>query len=315
MTTRVRKSFTPKPLLFALFALAASPFTDQAQAQFTDAHAYDNTPVGTNQIELGYAHARGDASIDTSMVLAGATVHLNQVVIDYARYFGAFHRLMWVEATVPIARLDGSVSGTDISGSTTGLGDSSYQVGILLKGGPALSVAQFQSYGPTTTLGLSLTMTAPTGSYDPQQILNLGSDRWSFKPEFALRCPFGPEKKWQFDGYANVYFFTDNTNYHGKEILRQEPLAGLEGHVSYSFNDNVWLSLDTRYAFRGSTSVDGVAQDNAQRLFVLGTEVGVSINSRNSLLFGFDGALVHENAPATVGFTLKYDFVWGTGYR
>lgn len=312
---RVRTSVTPRPLLFVLFALAVSPFIDRAHAQFTDAHAYDNTPVGTNQLELGYAYARADASIDTAVVIAGATVHLNQGIIDYARYFGAFHRLMWVEATLPVARLDGSVGGTDISGSTIGFGDSSYQAGILLKGGPALSVAQFDSYEPATTLGLSLTVTAPTGSYDAQRILNPGSDRWSFKPEFALRYPFGPDKRWQFDGYANVYFFTDNTSYRGKEILRQEPLFGLEGHVSYSFNDNVWLSLDSRYAFRGSTSVDGVGQDDAQRGLIVGTEVGASINSRNSLLFGFAGAVVHENAPAIVGFTLKYDFVWGTGYR
>ena len=312
---RVRKSCTPRPLLIALFALTVSSFTNRAHAQFTDAHAYDNTPVGTNQLELGYAYARADASIDTSVVIGGATVHLNQGLIDFTRYFGAFHRLMWVEATVPIARLDGSVSGTDIRGSTTGLGDSSYQVGILVKGGPALSMAQFESYEPTTTLGLSLTMTAPTGSYDPQRILNLGSDRWSFKPEIALRYPFGPQQKWQLDGYANVYFFTDNTSYHGKQILRQEPLAGLEGHLSYSFNDAVWLSLDTRYAFRGSTSVDGVAQDDSQRGVIVGTEVGASINSRHSLLFGFAGAVVHQNAPAIVGFTLKYDFVWGTGHR
>jgi hypothetical protein len=32
---------------------------------------------------------------------------------------------------------------------------------MLLKAGPALSVEQFKHYQPTTTLGLSLTMTAP----------------------------------------------------------------------------------------------------------------------------------------------------------
>lgn len=304
-----------KSLGHACLALAALAATELARAQFTDAHTYDNTPVGTNQLELSYAYVRADASLDGSLVIVGAKLHLNQGIIDYTRYFGAFRRLMWVEAGVPVARVDGSVSGTAISGATSGLGDSSYQVGILAMGGPALGVSEFEHYEPTTTLGLSLTITAPTGAYDSNKILNLGADRWSFKPEFALRYPFGPEKKWQLDGYANIYFFTDNTSFHGKEVLRQEPLAGLEGHVSYSFNDSVWLALDTRYAFRGSTSVDGVDQDNAQRTFALGTELAASIDSRNSLLFEFAKALVHDNAPDAVGFSVKYDFLWGKGYK
>lgn len=290
-------------------------FCTQARAQFNDAHAYDNTPVGTNQLELGYAYARADASIDASLVIEGAHIHLNQVLIDYTRYFGAFGHLMWAEAGIPVARLDGSISGTGISGSTTGFGDSSYQVGLLMKGGPALTPSEFDAYEPATTLGLSLTVSAPTGSYDPDKVLNLGSDRWSFKPEFAVRYPFGPERKWQLDGYANIYFFTDNTSYRGREILRQEPLGGLEGHVSYSFNDSVWWSLDTRYGFRGSTSVDGVDQDDAQSSFVLGTEVGVSLASQHSLLFALAKALVHHNAPDASGFSVKYDYVWGKGLR
>jgi len=117
--------------------------------------------------------------------------------------------------------------------STTGGGDSSYELAMLLKGGPALSVAQFKNYRPTTTFGVSLTITAPTGLYSPNKILNLGSERWSFKPEIAVSHPFGPEQKWAFEAYANSYFYTDNTSYHGREILGQQPLPGLEGHISY----------------------------------------------------------------------------------
>jgi hypothetical protein len=198
-----------------------------------------NTPVGINQLELSYAYAHANASIDTSLIVAGAKFNLNQGTIDYTRYFGVFHHLMWVESGVPVAGLGGSVTGTNIQGSTTGAGDSSYQLGMLLKGGPALSVAQFANYKATTSLGASLTITAPTGLYHGYRILNLGSDRWSFKPEIALSHPFGREQKWEFDTYANVYVYTDNISYRGREILRQQPLPGLEGHMSYSFNDRL----------------------------------------------------------------------------
>ena len=304
-----------KPLLFVCAVLTAFPMPHQACAQFTDPGTYDNTPVGINQLELGYAYTRADVSIDPGLIIAGAKFDLNQGIIDYTRYFGLLHRLAWVEVGIPVAGVGGSISGTKIQSSVTGAGDSSYQVAMLLKGGPALSVAQFEDYQPTTTLGVSLTITAPTGLYRSSQILNLGSGRWSFKPEIALSHPFGPEQRWEVDAYGNVYFYTDNTSYHGRQILRQEPLPGLEGHISYTFNDSFWASLDTRYSFRGSTFVNGLDQNNAQQNFILGSEMNVSINSRNSLLFEFAKALVHQNGPSLVGFSVKYDYTWGKGYK
>jgi len=299
-----------KRLLFACFALAVVRCPSQACAQFTDPRTYENLPVGINQLELSYSYVHANSSIDTSLIISGAHFDINQGTISYARYFGFLNRLMWVEASIPVAGLGGSINGTKIQGSITGAGDSSYTLAMLLKGGPALSAAQFESYKPTTTLGVSLAVTAPTGLYHPNKILNLGSDRWAFKPEIALVHPFGPEQKWHFEAYANVYFYTDNISYHGREILRQQPLPGIEGHISYSFNDRLWASLDTRYSFRGTTFINGVTQNNAQQNFVIGCETNLSINPQNSLVFEFAKAVVHNNGPALVGFSVKYDYTW-----
>jgi hypothetical protein len=186
---------------------------------------------------------------------------------------------------------------------------------MLVKGGPALSIEQFENYKPVTTLGLSFTTTAPTGLYDSNKILNLGSDRWSFKPEIALSYPFGSGQKWEFDAYANASLYTDNTSYHGKGILRQEALPGFEGHISYAFNERIWASLDTRYSFRANTFVDGVSQNNAQQNFVLGNELYLSLNPQNSLTFVFAKAIVHQNGPAATGFSIKYDYTWSWSIR
>jgi Putative MetA-pathway of phenol degradation len=154
-------------LRFALCASVILLGPTPARAQFTDAHSYDNTPVGINQLEIGYAFVHGNAAIDPSLVIADANLSVNQAVVDYTRYFGLFGRVVWVEAAVPIANIAGSVSGgLNISGSAAGAGDSSYAVSMLLKGGPALSVAQFDDYQRTTTVGMSVSVTAPTGRYD-----------------------------------------------------------------------------------------------------------------------------------------------------
>jgi hypothetical protein len=304
-----------KGLLFALFALTIVGASNRASAQFTDPRNYGNSPIGVNQLELSYAHVHANASIDSSLIIPGAKLDLNQGIIDYTRYFGLFQRLTWVEVGVPIAGLSGAVNGTAIHGSVTGMGDSSYQLGMLLKGGPALDIVHFENYTPTTTLGLSLAITAPTGLYHGDKILNLGSDRWSFKPEVALSYPFGPGQKWEFDAYANAYFYTDNTSHHGRQLLRQEPLPGLEGHISYAFNERLWASLDTRYSWRGITSIDALSQNNPQRNFIWGSELNISLNSRNSLVFEFAKAQVHQNGPALVGFAVKYDYTWAKSHR
>jgi len=304
-----------KRLLFACLALAVLGFPCRLFAQFTDPRTYDNTPIGVNQLELAYTYAHSNASIDTSIIVAGAKFNLNQGAITYTRLFSFFGRVAWVDASVPLAGLDGSITGTNIQGATNGAGDSSYEFAMLLKGGPALSVKKFGSYKPTTTIGVSLTVTAPTGLYRSEKILNLGSDRWSFKPEFAVSHPFGPKQKWEIDGYANAYFYTDNTSYHGVEVLRQQPLPGLEAHLSYSFTSSVWASLDARYSFRGDTFVNGVNQNDGQQNFALGSEVNVSVNPRNSLVFEFAKALVHQNGSAYTGIAVKYIYSWGRGYK
>jgi len=304
-----------KRLVFVFIVLAVLYDTKPLYAQFTDPRYYDNTPVGVNQIELDYVYGRANASIDTSLIVAGAELNLNQGTVRYTRYFSLFHRTAWAQALIPIAGLDGSVSGTDIGRSIIGAGDSSYELAMLLKGGPALGVAQFASYQPTTTVGLSITITAPTGLYNPDKVLNLGSDRWSFKPEIGISHPFGPKPRWVVDAYANASFFTDNTSYQGREILRQEALPGLEGHISYAFTSNLWAAFDTRYSFRGDTFVNGIDQHDGQQNFVLGTEMNVSLSPRNTLVLLFAKNLVHQNGPAYTGFSVKYIYSWGKGYK
>jgi hypothetical protein len=296
--------------LLACFVFTLLYTPHRALAQFNDARAYDNTAVGTNQLELNYAHVHANASLDPSLAIADARLNINQGIVDYMYYFGLFHRLAWVEAGVPFAGLSGSVAGTNVHGSANGAGDSSYQLAILLKGGPALTVEQFDNYKRATSLGLSLTIPAPTGSDQSNKILNLGSNRWSFKPEIALNHPFGVARKWEFDVYGNVSFYTDNLSYHGKEVLRQQPLPGIEGHISYSFNDRVWISLDTRYSFRATTFLDGVSQNNAQQNFSLGSELNIALSPQNSLTLEFAKVLVHQNGPAATAFSMKYDYTW-----
>jgi hypothetical protein len=176
--------------------------------------------------------------------------------------------------------------------------------------GPDQLYAQFtdpRTYGNTPVglnqLKLAYTYARADASIDTSLIIS------------GAEFTFGHKQRWVFDLYANAYFYDDNTSYHGVEILRQQALPGLEGHVSYSCTPNLWVSLDTRYSFRGDTIVNGTDQNDAQQNFTLGSEANVSINPRNRLIFKFAKALVYKNGPSYTGFSLEYIFSWGKGYR
>jgi len=183
-------------VLLAFVVIAALCLPRFACGQFTDPRTYANTPADLNQLELDYAHATSNASIDTSLVISGAHLDLNQATASYTRTFGVLSSLAWIKASVPFASVSGHVSGTSLSHSVAGGADASLEIAALLVGAPALSAAEFETYQRTTTIGVSLVVTGPSGEYDPNKVVNLGSDRWSFKPQIGVSYPFGPEQKW-----------------------------------------------------------------------------------------------------------------------
>ena len=162
-------------------------------------------------------------------------------------------------------------------------------------------------------MGASLAVTAPTGLYSPDKVLNLGADGWSSSLR-SVFPPIGPERKWAFDAYANSYFYTANTSYRGVEV-KATAITCLQRTHQLLIPRQPFGSLDARYSFRGDTSVDNLDQDDSQRNFILGSEVIVSLNARNSFGVTLAKALVHRYGPAVTGISVRYDYVWGKGYR
>ena len=75
---------------------------------------------------------------------------------------------------------------------------------------------------------MSLTLSAPTGQYFSDKLINLGTNRWAFKPELALSHPIG--KHWLMDVYTGVWLFTQNSQFYtGKSMRTQDPLGIITG--------------------------------------------------------------------------------------
>ena len=50
------------------------------------------------------------------------------------------------------------------------------------------------------------------GQFFPNRLINVGTNRWGFKPEFAVSHPVG--ERWLIDAYAGLWLFTSNHSFY-----------------------------------------------------------------------------------------------------
>ena len=132
--------------------------------------------------------------------------------------------------------------------------DPQVRLGVNLIGCPALEPKDFVRRKVGTTVGASLTVTAPLGQYNPSKLINLGTNRWAFKPELGFAQPLGD---WVVEGVAGVWLFADNDDFYGGNVRTQDPLLSYQAHVVYNFTRSAWAAVDFTYYDGGATSVGG----------------------------------------------------------
>ena len=236
-------------------------------AQDLAPRAYVITPLHFNSITLTWSFYDGNINYNGALPVSGATGTYSVPIFSYYHAFSFFGRSANVVASLPYAfgNFQGTTFGAERHLYRSGLQDSAFRFSINLKGGPAMPPQKFIKWKQKVLLGASLKVIAPTGQYDPTKLINWGTNRWSFKPEFGYSQRWG---KWIVDGYFGVWFFSTNQDFWSRNIYyagtrsqSQRPIGALEGHLSYDFKKSrMWVSLDGNFWFGGTTSVNGVAQ-------------------------------------------------------
>ena len=251
----------------AAFVFAAIAITGGApwlHAQDLAPRAYLITPLGSNAITLANAYNDGDLLLEGTVPIEDATASLNAPSVTYYRAFSLLGRSANLIAGVAygVGSFEGTVLGEQASIYRSGLFDAVVRLSVNLVGGPAMSLAEMRKWQQKALLGLSLKVLAPTGQYDPTKLINLGANRWAFKPEVGLSRRWG---HWVLDAYGGMWFFTENPEFFsrnayvpGVQSQTQAPALVLETHLSYDFRPRLWVSLDANFWRGGTTSLNGV---------------------------------------------------------
>lgn len=228
--------------------------------------AYWPAPVGTNVASLSYQRSVGDVLVDPSLPLTGVESENNFLALGYQRFFNFQGRTATVQARMPYA--DGSTEGLVDNEfrqrKTSGVGDAQLRMSVNLLGAPAMDVDGFQALrkDPKTIIGASIMVQAPTGTYDSDRLINIGTNRWVVKPALGMIVPLRPT--WLFEMELGAWFFDDNDNFLG-ETREQDPIVSAEFHLIKRIRPGFWASLDANYYTGGETRVGDDYGDDLQR--------------------------------------------------
>jgi hypothetical protein len=290
--------------------LAAAP--GPASGQDLEPRAYANTPVGLNFALAGYFYTQGNVGTDASLPIKDFTVRTNGPITAYVRTLDVWGRSGKLDLIVPYAWLSAkaTVAGQAREREVSGFADPRIRFSVNLYGAPALSLEQFAQYKQDLIVGTSLQVSAPGGQYDSDKLVNIGTNRWSFKPELGFSKALGPLT---LELIPSVTFFTENNDFFGGKHLTQDPLFAVQGHLIYHFNFGAWVSLNSTYYTGGRTTVNDAQNDDWQENVRLGITVALPLNRHFSLkLYGSAGVYTRTGTNFDLaGIALQYR--WGGG--
>jgi len=278
-----------------------------ADAQDLIPGAYLPAPVGINIITTSVTFNKGDIAFDAASPIedAHATIGIGSVAFNRTLNIAGRYASVGVGLPYMHGHITGTVLGSHQERTRSGQGDLLGRVAINLYGAPAMTPPEFASYRGTTNLGVSLIVTAPVGQYVPTQYINVGSNRWLFRPEVGFTRRRG---QWTFEGDLGASFFTDNTNYVGA-VRHQDPIVAAQAHLIYTFRPALWIAGDGNFWNGGRVTTNGADALLKQQNSRMGITLAVPIRRQQvRIAYSFGARTTIGGDFHSVG--ASYSYAW-----
>ena len=274
--------------------------------------AYSNIPVGINFLLAGYSYVKGNIAFAPTIPIENAKLETHSSVFAYVRSLDIWGKSGKLDIIIPEAWLSGTaeVSGQPKEREIAGFADPLFRFYVNFYGAPALSMKEFANYQQDTIIGVSLAVTPPGGQYDPSKLVNVGTNRWSIKPEMGISKAWGPLIT---EFAAGVYVFTDNHQPFQGNILEQGPIYNLQGHLIYNFGSGIWGAFDANYYTGGRTVMDNKTADNLQQNWRVGGTLAFPINRNNSIKINGSTGIFSRTGSHYDILGIAWQYRWGEG--
>jgi hypothetical protein len=293
-----------------LATVAALSTAVSAAAQDMEPRAYSASPVGANFLVVVYSHSAGAVVFDPALPVTDVHADVDGLAIGLGHSFGLFGKLALASAALPYALADvtGKVMENAAEVHRSGLADTRYRLSVNLRGNDAMSAREFVAAKPRTVVGVSLSMTAPASQYSGGKLINLGTNRWSFKPEIGVAVPKG---RWDLDAYLGVITYATNDNFYPGGVERtQDPVITVQGHVSYTIRPRAWIAGDWTWYHGGSAQSAGGTPSTALNNARGGVTLSMPVKKRYSLKVAYGSGIVARTGTNFRTISVAWQALW-----
>jgi len=309
---RICRATGPAGWRAAFFVLALTASAVSGWAQDIEPRAYSNIPLDVNFLIAGYGYAEGGLVTDPALPLENANLQTHTSVLAYARSFEVGGQSGKFDAILPYSWISGTAdfAGQPRERQVSGFGDPKLRFYLNLYGAPALSLKEFASYQQDLIVGASVQVSIPSGQYDADKLVNIGSNRGFIKPELGLSKAWGP---WTLELATAATLFADNDDFLDGKTREQDPIYSFKSGLIYGFRNGIWVALNGTYFTGGRTTVDGVAGNDLQKNSLAGVTVALPVNRNHSVkLYASTGISTRIGTDSdTIGVAWQYR--WGGG--
>jgi len=266
-----------------------------------DPRRWAHLPVDANFGGFALAHTEADIFFDPTLSLEDVKMELDTVAGKYIRTFEVFKKSARIDITQAYqeGKWTGLLEGSPASTSRSGLSDTFVRVAINLLGAPPLRGKEYGLHRSKTTVetvvGVGLAVRLPTGDYQEDKLINLGQNRFAFRPQLGIMHTRG---KWSTELTGEVAFYTKNDEFFNGNTLEQEPLYIIHGHLIHMFTPGHWASFSLGYDYGGENTVNGVDKNDIKQDVGWKLSYAYPINRTSGLKLSYIGTRTKE----AVGF-------------
>jgi hypothetical protein len=241
-----------------VFLILGLPFL--CLAQELEPRRWSHLPTGKNFAGGAYAYTEADIFLDPVLRIENVEMAMHTWALKYIRTFELFQKSARIDFTQAYqeGRWTGLLDGVPTSIKRSGLSDSVLRFAINLYGAPPLEGKEFAAYrakaNVETVFGTALVVQLPTGDYMNDKLINLGTNRYTFRPQLGVVHNRG---KWSMELTGEVYLYTDNNDFFNGNRLDQDPYYTIQTHLVYTFRPGLWTAAGAGYGYGGESTVSG----------------------------------------------------------
>lgn len=291
--------FTPRATGKALICLAMMLSLPLA-SQDLEPRRWTNLPVGTHIIGVGYGYTFGDIFFDPVLQAENATISVHTIGAQYVQPFKLGNKLARLDALVPysFAKWEGLLAGEPTTVQRNGFADPRLRLSVNFLGPKAMTgkeLQQFIAEHPIyTTVGASLAVTFPLGQYYEDKLLNLGQNRFVFRPQLGVIHTRG---LWSYEFSGSLFIFSNNNEFFNGVVRKQDPVYSFQVHIIKRFKNRMWASFSVGSGLGGQSIINRQPNDDERGDILTALSVSSPMVKNQSVKI----ALIHSETLNDIG--------------